>query len=473
MVAPSLPSVGVGQATSTNRNHTKKAAAMVPFLLYLLVAFFTGRHTCVGMTSLWRDASTSVSASTSADNTNDGGDASIEYLPIVPNISGSSPPLDHFFATYPKGPGGWVDVNKLSMEAVTDLRMTATNISGSEISCGYPKVPFGVPAGNDFEYCMWQNDVVSREALNDFSFEKSYWTWVAREFSSLYANRTIPSDKDASSDLHTNGTYGIPSDKDKDDECTELGFLDIGINVGDWISPIRLLVPKVPIYGIEGSPATAAIASANLRTSVEHHVRNKKIVGPSKVLPFSLAAESQTDAINQQGGVCFSKTVYHGGKVRAFNFGGRRVTAQSDCPPSDAAGATTLLHALEGLAKPCPALDWPNIFIAKIDVEGHEFKALSSVVSWLSTKPPCYIFMEYSCGLTSSVAMIELLTDLGYDTAWRPREGEFPDKSDPWWDHKKGGNLQDMLGKCRAGYTELLVGFSDVEGCVATLQHQV
>lgn len=65
------------------------------------------------------------------------------------------------------------------------------------------------------------------------------------------------------------------------------------------------------MYGIEGSPGTAAIATANFRTSAEYHEKKKKTQQQqpalSFLLPFSLANPAQLESIQQQGGVCFSK----------------------------------------------------------------------------------------------------------------------------------------------------------------------
>jgi len=396
-------------------------------------------------------------------------------FPIFPNnVLDKSPPMKHFFDTYPSKDnlfGGWIDVNKLSIESISDLRNISKGISGSEsLHCGYPKVQDDLPPSSrdnntGLEYCFWNNDVVSNAALKNFSFEEKEWKWVVRAFS-LAQQRLKTLNEEANNTSH----------------CTQqLGFLDVGINVGDWISPIRLLAPEVPIFGIEGSPATAAIATANLRTSIEHNSQMNKPNAPSMVLPFSLIPISQRYNIFQQGGVCFAKVRYFGGEVNAFNVGGRSVTKSSDCPPSDAAGATTLLHAIKSLAhyhhpSTCPSssafdISWPRVFLMKIDVEGHEFKALSSVVPWLHDKPPCYISLEYSVGPTST-SVLELLVDAGYDAAWRPRENEFPMESDPYWD---GKNHQESLHKkigayIKRDYTELIIGFLDLDSCIANLQ---
>lgn len=120
------------------------------------------------------------------------------------------------------------------------------------------------------------------------------------------------------------------------------------------------------------------------------------------------------------------------------------MVTKSVCPPASAAGATTLLHAVKELAAHeyslpaslCPVLEWPRMFIMKIDIEGHEFKALSSAIPWLSAKPPCFVAFEYTKPKRSSAAMVELFLDLGYDAAWMCRRGQFPMDCDaaPWWE---------------------------------------
>ena len=138
------------------------------------------------------------------------------------------------------------------------------------------------------------------------------------------------------------------------------------------------MLTQVPIFGVEGSPATAAMATANLRTANEYHFANRRQVGSSQVLPFTLAA-GKLQSIEERGGVCFSQVT-----KEPNNIGGRSVTTGMNCPPSDAAGATTLSHALQGLVKSlppehsaCPAPEWPGVYLAKVDIEGSEFKALS------------------------------------------------------------------------------------------------
>jgi hypothetical protein len=177
-----------------------------------------------------------------------------------------------------------------------------------------------IPEDNGLEYCFWASDIVSAEALANFSFEKNLWEWVVRMFHHNNSNSTrttaAAADTAASS-------------------CPPLGFLDIGVNVGDWISPIRLLLPQVPMYGIEGSPGTAAIATANFATSVRYHhqhiqqqqqqqqMRTKATTrhspAMSMLLPFSLAMPAQMPSIRAQGGVCFSKPQYIGGRYQNNN----------------------------------------------------------------------------------------------------------------------------------------------------------
>lgn len=359
------------------------------------------------------------------------------------------------FSDYAKETGGWIDVNKLSYSKdVPIFRQIASAIVGKETVCRNPKVTLKeggkkIPTSDDLQYCMWNRDTVSKLALNDFGYEPNNWGWVARSFDEL---KEIQKDFDS-------------GDKGK---CS-WGYLDIGVNVGDWISPLRLLLPSVPIYGIEGSPGTAAIATANLRTSIEHHVKEKTSVATSYLLPYSLMAEAQYSTIQRNGGVCFSEI----SRGRNINIGGRGVTEKMDCPVSDAAGATTLNHAMQHapLGGECSRIsEYPLIYIAKIDVEGSEFRALSSIVSWWSQQPPCYVIMEYWWKRTAYISVAELLVDFGYDRLWIPKFGSYPPDT-PLWDKESGELLPKVVLQAfvehKQKYTEIVFGFSDIKACLS------
>lgn len=160
--------------------------------------------------------------------------------------------------------------------------------------------------------------------------------------------------------------------------------------------------------------------------------------------------------------------------------GGRRAQYKEICPVGDSAGATTLEQALQSLQSrqqqtvPCPEQthSWPSIYVAKVDVEGHEFKALSTVVEWLATRPPCYIMTEF-WNQPSYGAMVELLLEVGYDQIWPG--GEYPGSSPPWWSLQMHGRdtLQIRLDKYAKSkglrYTELILGRSDHDECLQRL----
>ena len=195
------------------------------------------------------------------------------------------------------------------------------------------------------KYCFWEKDVVSSNALNDFHSEQPCWEWVATSFEKL--------------------AVSYPAAVNSAHCCKRFAFLDIGVNVGDWISPMRLLAPPtVPIFGVEGSPATAALASANLHTSALHTTAQSGKETCSKLLPFSMAASSQIPG----GGICFSrvKETFVGGRINQFNLGGRFIDESikrksiDECQvQSDIAGATTLQNALESL---CPRSSLPKVY---------------------------------------------------------------------------------------------------------------
>lgn len=377
------------------------------------------------------------------------------FLPIIPNIVGDSQPLDDFFANYPKEAGGWVDVNKLSLDDISKLRSAAQGMFDRELQCGYPRVSESLAVmGKDhdpsLQYCFWTNDYITDRAMKDFEFERYLWTWVGQQFNKL--------------------PESVLQNKD---ECTRLGYLDIGINVADWIAPMRLINPDMAIYGVEGSPAVAALALANMRTSMEHnlldgrHAKDKRLLPPTKILPFSLTTKASLESTRRQGGVCFMPS-------DTENVGGRQVTPELNCSQSMVAGATTLEHAIQALT--CSACsshsganrEFPSIYIMKIDIEGFEFKALSSVVRWLNELPPCYLIFEWWDYMPQHHAMIELFQDLGYDRAWLPRNGNFPGDT-PWWAKETHGKLETII-KGAGKYNEIIVGFPDQEACLANLQ---
>ena len=390
-----------------------------------------------------------------------------DFLPIVPRSSFES--LKSFFSEY-TGKGGWIDVGTLPPSKTSELRQIAKEIMGQDrdIQCGHPLVNVSgtidttartiIPDKDKLlEYCFWENDVVSSGALNDFNFEKENWEWVAKSF-----QRLAISHPDALAASKTNC-------------CQRLAFLDIGVNVGDWISPIRLLAPNtVPIYGIEGSPATAAIATANLHTSSLYMAKEDQKTC-SKLLPFTMATESRVPVIHREGGVCFSQVQdsYVRGSIRKFNIGGRHVAdvQMNQCQKAaDIAGATTLEHAIESL---CPSNTIPKVYILKIDIEGFEFKAISSVISsWLTKAPPCYFAMEVWKNQYSYIALVEtLLTVVGYDVVWRPRQREYPHNTEPWLKGLSGTQkeMREVMSAADSGYTELIFGFSDADICVDNL----
>jgi hypothetical protein len=553
MIKPATPPLSYPSALGSNRDNSSSRRLLVQLLILFTFLFVSWT---LGNTHSPLTSSSSSSSSSSCPPPATGGgagggarasgaapllvDSDEEVVPptrphlllLRPSFSKESLRLsnqttvaiDRFFRDFGDPLTGWIDVHQLSSTAastsqsppldddkIVTLRSLAQEIMGRTLSCGHPKVLVSSPVRTDaggqpeagtattsvmipaeqdngsLEHCFWASDIVSAEALNDFSFEKSLWEWVVRMFHNDYRNRTSTTDDAA--------------DAASSSSCPPLGFLDIGVNVGDWISPIRLLLPQVPMYGIEGSPGTAAIATANFATSVryhhqhiqqKHHQTSKTTTTTttrphddpaiSMLLPFSLAMPAQMLSIRAQGGVCFSKPQYIGGRYQKDNIGGRFIettttTSSSgsgsssigalDCAVSSGAGATTLEFALRGLPK-CSYLYWPRIYIAKIDVEGFEFKAFASVAaSWLAEQPPCYIMFEHY-NKPSYTALIELLLNVGYDAAWRTRDGEFPIDTPPWWTLAgQGDNFHTLVSQHTGrGYTEMIMGFADESACV-------
>lgn len=150
------------------------------------------------------------------------------------SINTNTDAMDGFFRDFIDPQTGWINVTGLDFADITKLRTLAKGIMGREILCGYPKAtleeqpPEGrmmtvPPDGDRLEYCFWASDIVSAEALANFSFEKSLWEWVVH----MFDNKNLHDYYDTTNN----------NDHSVNTICPPLGFLDIGVNVGDWISP--------------------------------------------------------------------------------------------------------------------------------------------------------------------------------------------------------------------------------------------
>ena len=330
--------------------------------------------------------SSAVAKSSSTSETSWGSSVALadDYLPIIPIPPGDTDAgnaMQQFFHYADTTTGGLIDLSKLKSTDMKHLRALAKSIKGGNITCGKPRVitkrDFITQVADDsngLEYCFWANDLVSTRAMNDFGWERSEWNWVVESFDALQ------------------------NDNNNDTSC--LAFLDVGVNVGDWASPIRVALPDVPVFGVEGMPSSAAVAAANMLTSVEYHRSNGNAVAPTVLLPFPLLSWRSLEKARMEGGVCF--------RVSDANVGGSAVSthrrpiklAASSCPPKSSAGATYFPHALKHLAEHFkhPSCNnngnvWPSIYIAKMDIEGSEFSALSSAMDWLQQRPPCYLIL--------------------------------------------------------------------------------
>ena len=395
-------------------------------------------------------------------------------LPLVPQMSMSKTDdpgaraLDDFYKKYVP-PNGWIDVNSLLPENAQDMRQLALAIySGKEIACGYPRphAKEEVSLSNDTtakEFCFWRSDFVSDAALDNFSWESLLWSFVVEAF------RDLPKHQQSWINQRNDSRFSDVS------MLPQLAFLDVGVNIGDYISPIRMELPHVPIYGIEGSPPTAAIATANFLAALEF-IRQKDPktqIAESRLYPFSMTTPIQLDSISQSGGVCFNAPA----KFRRWNIGGREVqTGRTNCPAHDIAGASTLAHALLstqhenllGVAATPPSPSWPLIFIAKMDIENFEFKAISTVASWLQERPPCFMLIEYRY-LPNSIALVELLLEIvGYDTVWlnsKKHDSNVSPREAFWSSARDGvGTFQKKMSNNR-GHSDITLGFENLDFC--------
>jgi hypothetical protein len=375
-------------------------------------------------------------------------------------------------------------------DRIAHLRQLAETIFHiKEVQCGNPKI-LGkqIIASNttDLEFCFWKNDFVSDEAMNGFSFEKEDWQWVVRAF------------QDPKVQQHH--------------KC--LAFLDVGVNVGDWASPITASLPTIAYFGIEGSPPTAAIAAANMLTTVRYHKYHEHItdLAPRALVPFPVMSHHSLQQAEKSGGVCF--------QLDAGNVGGQGVQALGtlNCDARATAGAAYLPDVLHNLftqfqqpsctvavnqTRPLHQTNshqhWPSIYIAKFDIQGFEFQALAPAIPWLEERPPCYMMLEFSNKARQNYALMELLVNVvGYDLVWRSSGlnmvvkdesvfyGQPP--STPHWSKQTTTTTgtgtgtgtgtsnelwafyeQDMEGQVDWAYINYIVGFADQDACIQRL----
>mmetsp|Transcript_21271 Transcript_21271/g.58913 ORF Transcript_21271/g.58913 Transcript_21271/m.58913 type:complete len:563 (-) Transcript_21271:63-1751(-) len=403
---------------------------------------------------------------------------------------------------------GWMELaafrNRQGMKyrwVVTQLRSLAqTMMMGRELACGKPTVPgFSVTPSsssslsnpkdrneNGSEYCFWEGDLVSQKALQDFAFERPLWQFVIRQFSKKLQQQQQQQHKH------------------------QWAFLDLGVNVGDWAAPILSVLkshPNFAYYGVEGSPPTAALAAANMVAALSDNSNAK--TASAYLFPYPLLPWRLYQQASHEGGVCFSSN--------PGNVGGQGVpppTAQQQqqqksslsssshnhlvqnltCAPHLAAGAAYFPQAAQAVATTYQSSSsqssqstnpWPRFYIAKLDIQDFEFKALSSAVEWLQRRPPCYIIIEAyppnSEFAPHMWALWELLLDAGYNALWRGHDmfrsgfvGEFPDAdSPPYWkaDAKNKTSLyqaweKDLEGRNWWAYRDYVLGFQDEEACV-------
>lgn len=360
------------------------------------------------------------------------------------------------------------DTSSTELQArITNLRRLAKSIMNSKnITCGHPKILGKESLSTDMEFCFWNNDFVSNEAMNDFAFEASDWQWVVRMFNNL---------------------HDVVKEQDYDHNC--LAFLDAGVNVGDWATPITGSLPNVAYFGIEGSPPTAAISSANMLSVVhnqkygEHNITN---LAPRALVPFPVMSEHSFMGAKQHGGVCFNQF--------ADNIGGQGITntgAALHCEAKSTAGAAYFPSVLLNLARTfqpnCVQTNqtktsqhWPSVYIAKFDIQGFEFQALAPAIVWLEERPPCYIMLEFCNHERQNYALMQLLVNVvGYDAVWRnsifqdATVYEQPPQA-PHWTKSDGTELwtvyeKDMEGKVDWSYINYIFGFVDQEACVKRL----
>ena len=376
--------------------------------------------------------------------------------------------------------GGWVDACSLNVSATQRLRELAASIQVRGLVCGKPM---------SVDACFWRNDLVSGRAMLDFSWEQPLWKWVARSFSVL--------------------AKSSPACLAKPHECRQLAFLDVGVNVGDWFAPLRVSMPHVPIFGIEGSPSIAAIALANVAAACRANRRTSAAAGATKLLPFALLSAQGFHDATQMHGTCLgtydsktsnfgeSKAIPVGELLRERHVamsgkGDQNKTAMNGsmfldrpgiknlCPASKIAGAANFTSAMRALVPQSATRGskWPRVFIAKLDIEGLELETLKQGFDWLTAQPPCYLMMELRSSTSRKIGW--LLESVGYGVIWRAGGskgshvwGEFP-PSRPFFRQQRGfatalsADLASLKGPVWA-YRDYIFGRVAAEACVERL----
>ncbi len=185
---------------------------------------------------------------------------------------------------------GGINVNRAAAHCnLDDLRAAASSIAERRLNCR-DAWPWGSGSSADWQpsvrFCGWEADIVSDAALNGFQWERHLWTFVH--------------------DAFTNDLLNSPPCTNSPTRCRAIGFLDIGVNIGDWLTPLRLALPGVPLVGVEGSPANVALAAANAAESVRH-ARQHAQVAATRIMPFALLSPSELRVARHAGGLCFSQ----------------------------------------------------------------------------------------------------------------------------------------------------------------------
>jgi hypothetical protein len=326
-----------------------------------------------------------------------------------------------------------------------------------DIQCENPNVSGKEIVGNTITFCFWENDYVSDEAMNSFNFERADWQWVVRAFQDPHAQQHH--------------------------KC--LAFLDAGVNVGDWATPITGSLPTIAYFGIEGSPPTASIAAANMLTMILYQKYQERIldIAPRALAPFPVMSQNSLKQAEENGGVCFSQI--------GSNIGGQEIRGMGtlDCEAKSTAGAAYFPDVLRNLfAQYQPSCgagmntssQWPSIYIAKFDIQGFEFQTLAPAIAWLEEKPPCYMMLEFSNKIRQNYALMELLVNVvGYDSVWISsifQDNEVYEQPPlaPHWSKQNGTHLweiyeEDMKGRVEWSYINYIFGFANQEACIKRL----
>jgi FkbM family methyltransferase len=150
-------------------------------------------------------------------------------------------------------------------------------------------------------------------------------------------------------------------------------FLDVGGNIGTFALPVSSYISSLggSTVTIEGMPHIANHLKASIQVNKMRNIR---------LYAYAVSSPEKDDSLKMA--------------ENTFNKGGS--TVMGNKPWSDSAANTQVsevgLTTIDSILSQNPSLQ--NVLAMKIDIEGHEGKALQGATNLLAKYPPCYIMIE-------------------------------------------------------------------------------